>query len=753
MPDNTVKVTIQGEDQSGPAFKTAEASLAELGSLVAGLGGALGTGGLLAGLAAIEKSAAEAALQMDKLAQKVGASVPFLAEMSYAAKMVGVEQDSLASSLKFLDRAIAEATNGNQKYRDAFKGLGVAFADAHLQARPLQDVFMDLVRVFSQAADDPNKIAYQLRLLGRAGNELAPVFNLGVEGFKKFGDELMSLNGVPTAENIKQAHAMEEAWVRFGAALRGLENITMPSWIVHLAEMTNALAGVVHDITTGKILIDPEAMAQFELLKGPDAATMAEMKGYTLRAPGAGPEKKKLPNIPNTAADDAMARAQTHLAEVQAQRMVQLAQEEAKGQLAALNLLKDSGLITQKEYYAERIKIEIDSLNAEIDALAVMQAAAQAAVAKMSKGPDKIKAQADTEKIGGDLDKKLQERSAKIIEATLQEQEAERKLGYQVEAIEAEIRGAKNQTADVAIAAIHKEYDEKRRTLVAGGKDTSGLGAREDQAVAAAKAQVVGRQIEETFASLEERTQAVKTAEENYQVSTLTGEKQINEMRDQARAKVDGLVQSYRELAQASGDPKLIQNGDKYAKEIDKITVSVNVLRKDAMQEGQRDMEHFFNTILEGGKKGQNVFAALAMSIVQSLDRMLAKMLAVRAMGALIGLFGGGNTPVALPGAGGSDSLGPVEGPNLYASGGSMDAGQMGIVGDAGPELWVPDQAGTVLPNSQLGGSSHTVNYNIDARGASPGTAQEIRRALAMTEERAVQRSILQSREMSRRGA
>lgn len=753
MPDNTVKVTIQGEDQSGPAFKTAEASLAELGSLVAGLGGALGTGGLLAGLAAIEKSAAEAALQMDKLAQKVGASVPFLAEMSYAAKMVGVEQDSLASSLKFLDRAIAEATNGNQKYRDAFKGLGVAFADAHGQARPLQDVFMDLVRVFSQAADGPNKVAYQLRLLGRAGNELAPVFNLGVEGLKKVGDELMSLNGVPTAENIKQAHAMEEAWVRFGAALRGLENVTMPWWIVHLAEMTNALAGVVNDITTGKILIDPEAMAQFELLKGPDAATMAEMKGYTLRAPGAGPEKKKLPNIPNTAADDAMARARTHLAEVQAQRMVQLAQEEAKGQLAALNLLKDSGLITQKEYYAERFKIEIDSLNAEIDALAVKQAAAQAAVAKMSKGPDKIQAQADTEKIGGDLDKKLQERSAKIIEATLQEQEAERKLGYQVEAIEAEIRGAKNQTADVAIAAIHKEYDEKRRTLVAGGKDTSGLGAREDQAVAAAKAQVVGRQIEETFASLEERTQAVKTAEENYQVSTLTGEKQINEMRDQARAKVDGLVQSYRELAQASGDPKLIQNGDKYAKEIDKITVSVNVLRKDAIQEGQRDMEHFFNTILEGGKKGQNVFAALAMSIVQSLDRMLAKMLAVRAMGALIGLFGGGNTPVALPGAGGSDSLGPVEGPNLYASGGSMDAGQMGIVGDAGPELWVPDQAGTVLPNSQLGGSSHTVNYNIDARGASPGTAQEIRRALAMTEERAVQRSILQSREMSRRGA
>ena len=83
-----------------------------------------------------------------------------------------------------------------------------------------------------------------------------------------------------------------------------------------------------------------------------------------------------------------------------------------------------------------------------------------------------------------------------------------------------------------------------------------------------------------------------------------------------------------------------------------------------------------------------------------------------------------------------------------------MGAGEMGIVGDAGPELWVPDSAGHVIPHSELGGmASHTINYNIDARGAAPGVNQEIQRALAATEERSVGRAVYAMREARLRGA
>jgi len=53
------------------------------------------------------------------------------------------------------------------------------------------------------------------------------------------------------------------------------------------------------------------------------------------------------------------------------------------------------------------------------------------------------------------------------------------------------------------------------------------------------------------------------------------------------------------------------------------------------------------------------------------------------------------------------------------ASGGPAKAGQPYIIGEEGPELFVPGQSGTVIPNNQLQGSggmaATTVNYNIQA--------------------------------------
>ena len=53
--------------------------------------------------------------------------------------------------------------------------------------------------------------------------------------------------------------------------------------------------------------------------------------------------------------------------------------------------------------------------------------------------------------------------------------------------------------------------------------------------------------------------------------------------------------------------------------------------------------------------------------------------------------------------------------------GGRMNQGQPYMVGEAGPEMVVPDKASNVIPNNQLGGGQPvTVNFNIntvDARG------------------------------------
>jgi hypothetical protein len=50
-----------------------------------------------------------------------------------------------------------------------------------------------------------------------------------------------------------------------------------------------------------------------------------------------------------------------------------------------------------------------------------------------------------------------------------------------------------------------------------------------------------------------------------------------------------------------------------------------------------------------------------------------------------------------------------------YAEGGQPDVGKPALVGENGPEIFIPKRAGTVVPNNKISdmlGSGQTINYN-----------------------------------------
>jgi phage-related minor tail protein len=57
-----------------------------------------------------------------------------------------------------------------------------------------------------------------------------------------------------------------------------------------------------------------------------------------------------------------------------------------------------------------------------------------------------------------------------------------------------------------------------------------------------------------------------------------------------------------------------------------------------------------------------------------------------------------------------------------FANGGRPPVGRASLVGERGPELFVPRTAGTIIPNNALGGGNTTNNMitvNVDASGTS----------------------------------
>lgn len=76
--------------------------------------------------------------------------------------------------------------------------------------------------------------------------------------------------------------------------------------------------------------------------------------------------------------------------------------------------------------------------------------------------------------------------------------------------------------------------------------------------------------------------------------------------------------------------------------------------------------------------------------------------------------------------------------------GGGVSAGTPYLVGEAGPELFVPAAAGSIVPMSNVGGDTY---YSIDARGADPSVEPRLRRMLRELHADAVERAQSQIQE------
>ena len=120
-------------------------------------------------------------------------------------------------------------------------------------------------------------------------------------------------------------------------------------------------------------------------------------------------------------------------------------------------------------------------------------------------------------------------------------------------------------------------------------------------------------------------------------------------------------------------------------------------------------------------------FKSVASYFLDMAKRIIAKMITIAILNAFTGLLPGGSG-----GSGGNLNLAEVSNysgvgadtrvptPDFRANGGPVSANQPYIVGERGPELFVPSRSGSIVPNDRLGGGDNvSVVVNVDAKGTS----------------------------------
>jgi len=169
-----------------------------------------------------------------------------------------------------------------------------------------------------------------------------------------------------------------------------------------------------------------------------------------------------------------------------------------------------------------------------------------------------------------------------------------------------------------------------------------------------------------------------------------------------------------------------------------------------------RSFEDSFVGIIRGtmsvGDAFRNMLNAMADHFIKTAARMMANQfqqgllsLVGQGLGSAFS-FGSsfknfGSTSVGTS----SQFVGSVKGFPTFADGGRPPVGRASIVGERGPELFVPDRAGTIVPNNAMGGSTNIV-INVDASGSSVEGDEEQANAFGSAIATAIQSELIKQK-------
>lgn len=140
------------------------------------------------------------------------------------------------------------------------------------------------------------------------------------------------------------------------------------------------------------------------------------------------------------------------------------------------------------------------------------------------------------------------------------------------------------------------------------------------------------------------------------------------------------------------------------------------------LERGQQAFTSVFNSMEQSIEKfvqtGKFAFKDFAKSVIRDLIAIQIKAQMTSILGSAFKGLGFGGPSGAIGGGGGfgtGANYGNLDLGGFFADGGSPPVNQVSVVGERGPELFVPRSAGTIIPNNALasmGGGGQTINYN-----------------------------------------
>ncbi len=711
---------------------------------------------------------------LQQLAERTQSSVEALSAFTATAKLSNTDSEQLATGLQKLAKAMNEAQAKGGPTAEAFAAIGISTKELAGQ-RP-DEVFLKIAQRLVQYQDGAEKAAVAQALFGKSGANLLPVL--------KDLAETSDLQVKVTAEQARQADDYERTLKRLDAAnaaiakrvafealpvmnafakamldqIRGAGGLkeavddlandgSLRNWaedaakavgfvvdafdgVVRVARLAGMAIGAAAAVAVSHSLEGTKAiLASFKedadrILMAPQFSDRLSAQLAVARAKQPGPEKPRQKLAPigsfGGGADTAKALFDQQLREQE--KAIQSEQQLLQQREQMLQRFYGDDKLSITDYYGARRAAIEEGLRETLAAYDKEEAAARQYIASSKDAKSRIEAQTALQTV---LDKRKQAVATAgfaLLGATLDEAKATEKYRDDVEALNAkllELQG--NLVAAFDIQSRLQDKQQRQRLTTAGD---NGALATLNQLEALQRAQVQINQLTQQSSLIEQQAGVVEgkinLARSTGAITTLQQMAQIDAARQAEVARLQSVADEMDRVARASGDPRMVANAEAFRLKLGELEASAHSLAKTFDDVFESSFSSAFADFISGTKSMSQAFRSFEQSVLQSISRIIAQNLAESLFGAkgggifsgvgqwFAGLFGGGK-----------------------AVGGSVWPNTAYLVGERGPELFVPRSAGTIVPNGAGGRAIHVTQQIYVQGSVSNETANQIAAAAA----------------------
>lgn len=168
------------------------------------------------------KGAIDNADKLNKMSQSIGISVEALSELQYAADLSGLNIDELGIALTKLNKNAVEAAQGSKAQVEAFKTLGVSVTDAEGRIKSTEELLSDVADAFKKLPDGPQKTALAIDVFSKAGSKMIPVLNQGRAGIELLRKEAREFGLTISGQAGGASEAFNDNLTRINRVVQGL---------------------------------------------------------------------------------------------------------------------------------------------------------------------------------------------------------------------------------------------------------------------------------------------------------------------------------------------------------------------------------------------------------------------------------------------------------------------------------------------------------------------------------------------------